>query len=29
MADVRVTYDKQADAAYVYFIAPQAPANNG
>lgn len=26
MADVRVTYDKKVDAAYVYFIDPQAPA---
>ncbi|KAB1139833.1 DUF2283 domain-containing protein [Streptomyces luteolifulvus] len=26
MADVRVTYDKTADAAYVYFIDPQARA---
>ncbi|MET8809312.1 DUF2283 domain-containing protein [Streptomyces sp. NPDC004546] len=26
MADVRVTYDKTADAAYVYFIDPQAGA---
>ncbi|MGY4984076.1 DUF2283 domain-containing protein [Streptomyces sp. 900105755] len=26
MADARVTYDKKADAAYVYFIDPQARA---
>ncbi|MEV0981379.1 DUF2283 domain-containing protein [Streptomyces sp. NPDC049915] len=28
MSDVRVTYDKTADAAYVYFVHPQARAQS-